>query len=581
MTDSTTQDAAETRWWSWGLSLGVALAVGLVFWPARHGALLTWDDDVNITRNELIKGLDGERLWRMFTDVEQAMRYKPLSWLAWAVLYRLVGESPQAYHVVNVALHALNAGLFCWAAGWLLRWSEMRGRRLSREGQADPWPAAWKWGSGFAALAWALHPLRVEPVAWATGLPYGLSLALVLMSLLLYLRGRAAEAPQRAWTGWDWGALGCYALAVLTYPMVLSYPLVLPVLERYVLPKGSWRSALRAVPYVMLSGLFVAVALLARLDPAGIWGKASSMDQFGWMPRVMQAFYIWGYYVWKPLWPADLSPLYTQLDGFDPWGGSFIGSMVAVVGLTVWLYSRRGHWPSVWLGWLGHLLLLIPVLGLTEHPHFPSDRYGLVAALSMSLFAGAWFARSMANRRWRWWGLGMSLVVLTCLTVATRRQLPVWRTDVSLFHHMLSTTAGTSYEATSRFRLAQALGRVKDYAGAAEHWALLLETHGHNPDVLHEAASAYQMLGRWERAAGLYGKAAERMPADALIRVNWGAALAELGRLPEALEQFRHAARLRPDLAVAHRNVEAILRRLGREEEAEAYRRDHPAEDRP
>src|SRR5262245_10225442 len=95
----------------WLFAILVGLTTWAVFSGVRHADFLIWDDDINITENSHVQGLDASRLSWMFSDVSQAMRYKPLSWLAWAVIYTFCGLAPAGYHLMNLVLHALNAML--------------------------------------------------------------------------------------------------------------------------------------------------------------------------------------------------------------------------------------------------------------------------------------------------------------------------------------------------------------------------------------------------------------------------------------------------------------------------------------
>ena len=160
----------------------------------------------------------------MFTDTEKALRYKPLSWLAWALIYHVFGLNPVGFHLANLLLHYLNTILVFQL---LLRF-------FSRRGEAGP--DLWKLlVCAWAALLWAIHPLRVEPIAWVTGLPYGLSLAFVLASLLFYLQANHASTTRRNRTICYWASVISFLFSALSYPNGLTLPLALLVVDFFVL----------------------------------------------------------------------------------------------------------------------------------------------------------------------------------------------------------------------------------------------------------------------------------------------------------------------------------------------------------
>ena len=57
-------------------------------------------------------------------------------------------------------------------------------------------------------------------------------------------------------------------------------------------------------------------------------------------------------------------------------------------------------------------------------------------------------------------------------------------------------------------------------------------------------------------------------PKDAEIRNNLGLALARLGRIPEAIDQFHEAVRLDPNNAAAHANLGWALLESGKPRES-------------
>jgi Tfp pilus assembly protein PilF len=627
----------------------LVLAVAAAYWPALNGALLSWDDNVNITENELIRGLDAGRVGRMFTDLEQAMRYKPFSWLVWAVIYQSVGPAPWAYHAANLLLHAANTVLVFGLIRWFLLW-RFASLPDGPSGAAQPEaPSSAPTGQGattgtanrraltvgcaaWGALAWALHPLRVEPVAWATGLPYGLSLAFALGSVLVYLRGRGHRSTKSTGLVIDyWMAIALYAASILSYPMTLTLPLALLVLEGFMFRRhepalggtgalasqlripvssparddapafgsgvrfparaeripgqssiaegvrvdsgGPWvlhwdvrsvaSAVLRLAPYWAVALVFAAVALMGRLNPSGVWEKPVSLEEFGLLPRLVQAFYIWAYYAWKPWLPMGLAPIYTQLDVFRPGDPLFVVSTLGVVGATTMLWCWRRRWPGLLVAWLVHLALLIPVLGLTEHPHFPSDRYGLVAAVAMATWLAAGLFAAVSRTGYRFAGVAVAALVLVLLGGMTRSQIRVWRSDLTLFTHLVQVTEGTAFGDTMRYRLALTHLRLRDFRAAWRELEGLAERHPRNVNVLHDAGFACHGLGRHQDAAGYYARALAQQPGDVSLRLNFGAALTELGQWREAGDQFETVLAAEPASALAHRNYAFVLRHLG------------------
>src|SRR4051812_4646020 len=185
----------------------------------QHG-FVQWDDDINIYGNPHHGGLAWPRIQWMFTDTHYVLYYAPLSWLTLSAIYEVFGLNPFGYHLASLLLHSANAV----AAYYLLRTVTRRVFAGSLDETHLSLSSAL--GAGF----WALHPLRVEPVAWATGISYLLAGFFALMSVLCFLRFR--EPPNGQRICWLFLSVGAFALSVLSYPATMALPAVIFILDR-------------------------------------------------------------------------------------------------------------------------------------------------------------------------------------------------------------------------------------------------------------------------------------------------------------------------------------------------------------
>jgi predicted negative regulator of RcsB-dependent stress response len=552
------------------ISLGIVVATAAVFWNVLGAGFVAWDDNINIYENELITKLDAQHIATMFMDVEKAMRYKPVSWLTWGTIYTLSGLKPFAYHLANLLLHCGNALLVFLIIGHLLL---LNGRLGYSAGNRNRLLLC----AGVGALLWAIHPLRVETVAWATALPYNLSLLFVLVSFHCYLRVDRAETENKRLL--YWGSVLTFALALLSYPIVLGFPLVLLVLDYYRSlrvnggPVRWWNKAGRRIwlektPFLLASGLFTGIALYGRIRPEGRWAEPVSVEEFGLVPRAMQASYIWAYFLWKPYSPTDLSPVYTTLLSFHPTDVLFLSSMALVVGLSFLVFWYRRKWPAAYSLWICHLVLLIPVLGLTEHPHFPSDRYGILAGILWPILIAAGLFKFSARGRAKGIVVTASVVVLAGLGWMSRAQVRIWNDDIALFSYAAEKTADSAMGNVMRARLAVAQLQRGQFSAALENLQGLLEAQPENPDYLQNTAFALLHMNRFQESVNRYLEALRLNPSDAGLHNAAGIALAAAGDLKEAERQFDEALRIDPRLADAQFNLGVILSRQGRTNEA-------------
>ena len=158
--------SVSTQPWERFLWLVPAIAVVLVLWPVLSNGWVYYDDPPYLIDNPLLgKAPLAQRLFAAWTTAPEA-NWMPLTWTAYISLDSLFGLKPLAFHGLSLALHAGNAIL-----AYLLC------QRLGLK----PFSCL------VLSLLWALHPLRVESVAWASSLKDLLSSAFVLASLILVL----------------------------------------------------------------------------------------------------------------------------------------------------------------------------------------------------------------------------------------------------------------------------------------------------------------------------------------------------------------------------------------------------------
>ena len=134
----------------------VGLITFVVFSPALRNGFVNWDDFETIVENQNFRGLTWSHLRWMFTTFHLG-HYQPLSWLTFSLDYLLWGVEPFGYHLTNILLHSVNAVLFYFVS-----------RRLLAMAAPISNAVVLNLTAGFSALIFAIHPLRVESVAWAT-----------------------------------------------------------------------------------------------------------------------------------------------------------------------------------------------------------------------------------------------------------------------------------------------------------------------------------------------------------------------------------------------------------------------------
>src|SRR3989441_1891400 len=313
-------------WVSWLVPLLIAVVTFAAFLPALHNQFVNWDDDKNFLENPHYRGLGWTQLSWMWTT--HLGHYIPLTWMTFGLDYLLWGMNPRGYHLTNLLLHAANAVVFFFITRRLLT------RALpspSERGHALAVSAA------FAALVFAIHPLRVESVAWATERRGGLSGLFYLLTILMYLR--ACERVERG-RGWYWLSVAAFVCALLSKSMVVNLPVVLVILDVYPLRRlggavGWWSEPARRVyvekiPLVLPAAAASAVALMAQLSH----DTMVSVVQLSALGRLAGSVYGLSFYLWEMVAPVNLSPLYELPPTVNPLAPPFLPSHGLVLRIT-------------------------------------------------------------------------------------------------------------------------------------------------------------------------------------------------------------------------------------------------------
>ncbi|MBX3751572.1 MAG: hypothetical protein KF897_15950 [Opitutaceae bacterium] len=383
--------------WTSVMVIALLVAIGITFGAARDGGFVSLDDGNNIFLHPQLGTLTWDRVLWAWSDFSSARRYLPLGWLGFSAVVSAQGYHPAGFHLACIGWHALAAVALLGASRQILR----RFAAPAAQGWADA--LAW-----LATAAWALHPLRAEVTAWASGLLYAQASALALVALWLWtLRWSASRGPNWLATG----SLIAFLGSLLTYPIALGLPVVCWILDR---SPGNGRAettpaSIRSVRqtggiwvllFVAASGLVLAANLAARGQKPEEFARMAPWSDFGIADRLLQALYVWGRYLQQWIWPAQPSPVYTDLFDLSAPSAKVVATAWAAAALlAAGLWIARRH--RLILGsLLAYSAMALPFLGLLEHPWVAHDRYAslLSPVLGIAVAAGLLRVRTAAWR---------------------------------------------------------------------------------------------------------------------------------------------------------------------------------------
>src|SRR6266511_5836929 len=470
--------------------------------------------------------------------------------------------NPAGYHLTSLILHALSACVFYFVA--------LRLFRTARGGEPIS-DSALRAGAALAALFFALHPLRVESVVWATERRDVLSGLFYLLAILAYLRalepGAAGTPRARAWY---WGAVAAGLCALLSKPMAVSLPVVLVLLDIYPLKRlgfapTSWitpagrRAWLEKVPFILPAAATSAVTLVR----VGQITDLTTLPSVGWLGRLAISLYALAFYLWKTLVPRNLSPLYEQPVPLDPIAWPFLVSAAAVLAVAIAALAFRRRWPALPVVGAAYVVVLLPVLGIVQvQTLIAGDRYTYLACLGWALLAGGLLTSAVeAHAAGRLGRDPMAAIALLALALPivlgalTWTQTRVWRDSATLWAH----TAAVTPSARAHLHWGRTLIREGKPNEAIAHLRESLRLRPGYVFARFDLGVALEAQGDLPGAIDEYREVLRVKPRVASVHYSLGSALLRLGRLGEAVEEYEAALRLEPDFWPAHVNLGAAL----------------------
>lgn len=524
----------------------LVLAVALAFSGVRHNGFVNYDDPCYIVDNAHVRaGLDASSLGWAFTSWECG-NWHPATWIVHMLDVELLGLDPGAHHLAAVAWHA--------AAALALLLVLFRAT-----GDLGP--------SAFVAFLFALHPLHVQSVAWASERKDLVSTLLAFLTIGAYV----------AWTrtrGSWWGAavVAAYALGLLAKPMLVTLPFVLVLLDvwplgRVPLARDLGRLLVEKTPLLALAAVSCVVTILAQRAA----GAVGTIEDLPLRFRLANAATVCWAYLGQMVWPAGLSFLYPFDAAIPAVAVALAAAGLLAASVAALAVARRA--PFVTVGWFWYLGTLVPVIGLVQvGAQSRADRYTYLPLVGMFIVV-AWGGLTLA-RRLRLPAsvttVVASVVVVAC-GMATRSETPYWRDSETLMRRGLAVTVDNGF---AEYYLAKELATSGRDDEAVRHYAEAARLLPDRANVLFNFGNALTRLGRVAEAIPLYERALALAPSDVENRVILGTALAKAGRIDEAVACLTEAVRLAPDDAKAHYNLGVLLAERGDREGAARHFRE-------
>ena len=615
----------------------LAAIVWIAFGRALGNGFVDYDDVEYVYDNpKITSGLSFNGIQWAFTHVHAA-NWHPLTTISHMLDCQLYGLQPWGHHLTNILLHATGAILLFLA---LLKLTVGEAVGFPRDANSVPYSQRRRakgeassvlatvidrryslWASAFVAALFAIHPLRVESVAWVSERKDVLSGVFFMLTLLAYAR---YVRKDRHRTGAYLLVIVLFALGLMCKPTLVTLPFVLLLLDYWPLGRmqsgksegqRDQRSEVRGrtsefqrfsfsafqnvrllvvekIPLFLLSAASCVATVLAQKQALE---KSLNLTL---VERVSNAVVSYVAYLSQMFYPEHLAVLY-------PYRNLTLAEalvsllFLGIVSVIFFLWRRR--YPFLLVGWLWYLGMLVPMIGLVQvGAQTRADRYTYLPQIGLYILA-TWGAVELFAR----WRAGRkilavaALLVIVALAACTYRDTSYWENSETLWKHAIANTSNNyiahynlgvvflrkAQSAAALVEFQKALQINPDYAdvemnlgvvlqrsgdldGAIRHTQKALQIDPDSPEALYNLGNLLLQRGHPDEGITYYRKALAIKPDYPEAHTNLGAALAQKGELDQAITEFDEALRLRPKYAEAHTDLGNALSSQRRFDEA-------------
>jgi protein O-mannosyl-transferase len=514
-----------SRWQLFAISVGLIALTWAVFGQTFHHQFINYDDPLYVYDNAHVRaGLSWHGVAWAFTHVH-SQNWHPLTTISHMIDCQLFGLNAGAHHLVNVFWHSLAALLL------FILLQQITGR---------------VWANAVVAALFALHPLRVESVAWIAERKDVLSGVFFMLTLLAYVH----------WTRKR--TLGCYltmsilfACGLMSKPMLVTAPLVLLLLDYWPLRRFE-----RSTIAKLLIEKTLLLALSAGSVVATLWAQNFALGSTEFLPlkwRITNSLFSYFEYIRQMFWPVDLIPFYVHPENrLETW--RLILSVAVLICVTGAAIARRRKNPYLIVGSLWYLIMLIPVIGIVQvglQGH--ADRYTYLPQIGLYI-ALVWLILDL-TKSWRGQKVILSsaaILTTTMLSILSWKQTVYWRDTETLWRHTLAVTPDSDVAHAGLAGILFVRGEVDE---SIEHYERALRLRDGNVAAHFGLGRALVAKQKTDAAIFHFQKALGIQPDYIGASNDLGVAFASKGEIGKAVEAWLQTLAFDPDNADALNNI--------------------------
>lgn len=562
---------------------GILLLTAAIYYSMPGNGFINWDDTEYITENLLIRNISLAGILKIFSTLH-FNGYLPITQVSLAIDYFFWQTNPIGYHLTSLLLHFANIILV-----YLLAFQIINNKQAAF----------------ITCLLFAIHPTRVESVAWASERKDVLYAFFYLLSLWSYSRYIKSNLK----IAFFFFSLIFFTLSVFSKWSAYPLPFLLLFFDLYLGRKMSRRILIEKL-------VFLVIPLVSVYIHFSIGTVVK--ERFLFSDRIFLGSYSLLFYINKFFFPFNLSGIYPYpgiTDGLLP--AVYYLSFIAFIGLGVLVYRIIKKFPSERNFLLFCILFFITNLGMVLHILSPiggvvvaADRYTYMAYLGLFFIAGKYgeiFYSKLQGKLFQKKAVLLIFAgVVVLFSIKTIQRIKIWKNSHVFFTDIIKKDSTIAfawnnlgfYEAEEgKLRLAidyytRAIELNPEFSFAYNNRGLAYDALGlyesaikdfnealtiknnEDPTLYFNRGLTYYHLLDYENAVNDLSAALNLSPAEAQYYIKRGAIKNDMENYSGALEDFMEAARLSPRNAEAFNYLGLSYNYLGLLEQAlQAYDR--------
>ena len=496
----------------------IVIAVFLSLYPSLRNEFLGWDDDFYVTRCSVIKSLNAENIFHIFTTFHESGNYHPLTLISLSLDYHIFGLSPRAFHTTNLILHLINTILVFYLI--LLLSNNL-------------------FVSSIVSLFFGIHPLHIESVAWISERKDLLYSLFYLAGLILYIQYLRSKKLSLYFL-----IMILFLLSLLSKAMAVTFPIILLIFDYYFNVKIDRSSIAEKIPFFLMAIIFGVINIFAqRLAAAINRGMELSI-----LHNFLIACHGIIFYLQKLILPINLSAFYPYpANKSDILSYEFLVSPLILIAVIILLIRLKIHSRKILFGFLFFIVTILPVLKfIPVGGASAADRYTYIPYIGLLYLAAEGFNYLFSKKYYSSKILKSLLIVFLvsiaiCFGVLSHFRCYIWQDDITLWEDVIIKHP---YTYVPYNNIGVHYIQEGEYQKAKSYLDKSLKLYPLNPDALYNSGLVHYNIKDFQKSVEQYSKAIDLKPDFCNAYNNRGNSYLKLGENEKAKADFKTALKL-------------------------------------